>query len=304
MSAMTTGVGEPVGFVESHTFAVMGKLEEGSLPPFYVALGEGEAGQRIVKIEYGLQAGTSATLKVFHNGAEVTGLTALKAEGSAKSTDMRAKDKAEEEEGKLAPLVLKEDDSLGVEISAISGEPEGLTVTIFVEHQVDLGQGPPGPTGSAGAEGKEGPEGKEGSGGGGFPGSVAMAYLNTKTKMPAAATLVACDTIIKDPGSNFDITDGYYVAPAEGYYQVDGNVYVSPSSEEYANISVRIGSTEVLAGSEIKNDTELVAGLTVGGIIFAKAGDHIGLYLYLGTAEKEVGAEGEARNRLSVLRVA
>jgi|ERR1022692_248275 hypothetical protein len=137
--------------------------------------------------------------------------------------------------------------------------------------------------------------------------TVAMAYRKAKQKIPDAAyTLVKLDTVIKDPGSNVNVAEGFYTVPAEGYYQVSANVALkaAASTEIYAVIYVN-GVAKITGGTGI-NTVEESAASSVAGIAFCKAADKIELRVYQhnAVAKEQETLENETDNRLSVVRVA
>lgn len=121
----------------------------------------------------------------------------------------------------------------------------------------------------------------------GFELSVAMAYRKAEQGIPSGVvTKLELDTVIKDPGSNMTVSagNGFYTAPAEGYFQVEAAWTINTLS---TNTFIRIASagTEKLRGVQGKE----LQTTTVAGVIFCKKGDKISVEV-----AQESGAERKA----------
>ena len=154
--------------------------------------------------------------------------------------------------------------------------------------------------GPAGATGPEGPTlGTT---------TVAMAYRKVKQKIPDAAyTTVKLDTEQNDPGKNMNLTSGVYVAPADGYYQVSGNVYMTLATNTDAYSAIYVNGTKVIIGSEsLSTGLAEATSSSVSGVVFAKKGEEIELkaYQHNTVAKEQETIVDASANRLSVVRVA
>jgi hypothetical protein len=158
------------------------------------------------------------------------------------------------------------------------------------------------PAGTEGQQGKEGPAGPEGKG----PGEkgIANGHRVAKQALPAIThTRIQIDTADRDPGGNLNVTagQGYYVAPAEGFYEVSG-MWEAPAtaSGPVMQASIGVNGTEVVAGSQLYSTQAVV--LVVAGVVFCKAGDHIELLAYSSYAIEtpEAPVIGASPHRLMV----
>ena len=129
--------------------------------------------------------------------------------------------------------------------------------------------------------------------------SVGIAYRKAARGIPnATLTSIAVDTVIKDPGKNISTEKGVYVAPAEGYYHVDGQAQIVGG--KLAIVAIFLNGTEVIRGVQLA-ETSVAAQAT--GIIFCKAKEEIDLRVYQGSGAEQKLELGEAFNRLMVMRV-
>ncbi len=109
----------------TRTYAVSGLVAVASgamnfLPPFYEPVDAGTT-KKLAGVRYGIRAGTSATLAVTQNGTNVSGLGALSATTTPTTT---------------APTVapgVTDGDSFAIVVSAVSGGPDGLSVSLIFE---------------------------------------------------------------------------------------------------------------------------------------------------------------------------
>lgn len=109
-----------------HTFTVPGDVlvpsgENYVVPPIFIPVPAGQTAS-IARVIYRINAGTSATFNVIRNGAGVTGLTGLIATTTPASTTQSQ--------------ALAADDLLSIVITAVSGTPKNMTVTVFVDYTV------------------------------------------------------------------------------------------------------------------------------------------------------------------------
>ncbi len=133
--------------------------------------------------------------------------------------------------------------------------------------------------------------------------SIAIAYRNAEQKIVSGGfRQVKVDKAVKDPGSNFDLVNGYYVVPADGYYAVSGGTFMK--TKGIFGASIFLSGVEECRGSYTKVEVESEVGASVSGIIFAKKGEKIELYVEQASgAEKTLIVGFQQLNFLSVARV-
>ena len=119
----------PVAHVNriGHTWAISGEIKVASgdtdfLIPFFVSLASGQTA-KIVKARHVINSGTSATVKVQKNGADVTGFTGIVVGTTAGNTDP-------------ADVTIADDDKLALVVTAVNGTPKNMTFTLFLEYTV------------------------------------------------------------------------------------------------------------------------------------------------------------------------
>lgn len=131
--------------------------------------------------------------------------------------------------------------------------------------------------------------------------AVAMAYRKAAQGIPDKTfTKIKVDTIIKDPGGNIESEVGYKV-PAEGYYQVSGQV-IFDGVYTAALAAIYVNGVEKLRGTQ--NGGAGIQSPVVDGIVFATKGQKIELIAYqeAGAEHKLLVSTGEF-NYLTVMRV-
>ena len=142
-----------------------------------------------------------------------------------------------------------------------------------------------------------------------FGNTVAMAHRNAEQQITNAAfNRVKLDTIIKDPGSNVNIAEGFYLAPAEGYYHAEGQVGFGATAVINAVFiaSIGVNGAEQNRGVRMQQASAVAAAnnVTVSAIVFCAKGDKIELLAFQNTGG-EVGLPTAAfANYLHVVRVA
>ncbi len=107
-----------------HTFALMGTIAVPSgdtdfIPPFYIEPPQG-CTPYLISLKHKINSGTSVTYKLQINGSDATGFTALSAtttEAVVNPTD----------------VVLASGDRVAVVVTAVSGAPKNLTISLVIE---------------------------------------------------------------------------------------------------------------------------------------------------------------------------
>jgi hypothetical protein len=139
--------------------------------------------------------------------------------------------------------------------------------------------------------------------------TAASAYRSTTQKIPTASpTRIKLDKTIFDLGSNYNIVEGFYVAPATGYYSVAGVVSIALTAVAEATfiVSIFVNGAERIRGHRFEGKP-VGSGLcngTAAGILKLAKGDKVELIGWQFTgAERELEL-AENENRLDVVRVA
>ena len=91
-----------------------------AIPPMLVTIPTGKTA-KLLSVRYGILGGTSATFKLQRNGADMTGYTGLSATTTPAQTDQ-------------ADVSLANGDKLQPIVTAVSGSPVGLSVSIVIEY--------------------------------------------------------------------------------------------------------------------------------------------------------------------------
>lgn len=116
-------------FRYGQTWAIAGPINVPSgnvdfINPFYVSLAAGQTAS-LVSARYRINGGTSVTFSVRRNGftagQNVTGFTGLSATTTATTTDP-------------ANVALANNDQLAIVVTTVSGTPQNLSVTLFIEY--------------------------------------------------------------------------------------------------------------------------------------------------------------------------
>lgn len=108
-----------------HTYGVISKIkvpngQKDFIIPFFVSLASGQTA-KLVKARHKINAGTSVTCKLQKNGSDITGFTGISITTTAADTDP-------------ADVTLANDDKLALVVTGISGTPQNLSFTIFIEY--------------------------------------------------------------------------------------------------------------------------------------------------------------------------
>jgi hypothetical protein len=111
----------------------------------------------------------------------------------------------------------------------------------------------------------------------------AIAYRTAAQSIPSAVfTKVAVDTVLPDPGSHFDLANGWYVCPNDGFYAVFGEWAASIFTKETAVIgAVYVNGVERIRDNRF--NTPLGGAeyaVPVSAIVYCKAGDRIELWAF------------------------
>ena len=111
-------------FYTSNTYAISGeiKVPSGSVDyivPFYVPVKSGTT-VKLIAVRHSIQSGTSATVKLTKNGTDITGFTSMSVTTTDTSTDP-------------TDVTLADNDEIALVVTAVSGTPKHLTVTLIYE---------------------------------------------------------------------------------------------------------------------------------------------------------------------------
>jgi hypothetical protein len=110
-----------------HTFAVGGTIAVPSgdtdfIPPFFISKMAGQT-VKLVKARYRINGGTSATVKLQNNGSDITGFTGMSVTTTTAETDP-------------TDVTLADNDLIALVVTAVSGTPKNLSVTLVLEHTI------------------------------------------------------------------------------------------------------------------------------------------------------------------------
>lgn len=107
-----------------HTYAISGNIvipagQTNFINPFFVSLAGGQV-SNIVKCRHRINAGTSATVKLTRNGIDIPGYTGIAVTTTAADTAG-------------GTIALANNDVIALVVTGISGTPQNLSFTIFIE---------------------------------------------------------------------------------------------------------------------------------------------------------------------------
>lgn len=110
-----------------HTYAVVDKVKVPSgqknfIIPFFVSTSGGQT-IKLVKARHRINAGTSVTCKLQKNDVDITGFTGITVTQASADTDP-------------TDVTLADNDKLALVVTGISGVPQNLTFSIFIENTV------------------------------------------------------------------------------------------------------------------------------------------------------------------------
>lgn len=114
-----------VTFHLTHTWLVAGDVlvptgQDDVIPSFFVAENTGSQSVTLKRLRAKIGAGTSATVKLQRNGADVSGYTGITVTTTAADTS--------------GDVALSSNDELQLVVTAVSGTPENLSATLVMEH--------------------------------------------------------------------------------------------------------------------------------------------------------------------------
>lgn len=125
VSVSTMGPQGPAGvstFQTVHTYAISGTLNTiDFIPPMFFQKLTTQAAT-LKKLVHQISSGTSATIKLQKNGADITGYTGISVTQTKSST--------------VQDSTLADNDALKLVITAVSGSPQNLTATLVIEHNI------------------------------------------------------------------------------------------------------------------------------------------------------------------------
>lgn len=107
------------------TYAIAGEIkvpvgQVDFVVPFFVSLAGGQTAD-LVKARHQINIGTSVTCKLQKNGVDIAGFTGISVTTTPADTNP-------------TDVVLADNDELALVVTAVSGIPQNLTFTIFIEH--------------------------------------------------------------------------------------------------------------------------------------------------------------------------
>jgi hypothetical protein len=108
-----------------HTWAISGEIavpsgDDDFIIPFFVSFASGQTAS-LVKARYRINSGTSVTCKLQRNDVDITGFTGISVTTTESNTDP-------------TDVVLADDDKLSLVVTGVSGTPNNLSFTIFLEY--------------------------------------------------------------------------------------------------------------------------------------------------------------------------
>jgi hypothetical protein len=113
-------------FATVHGIGVLGAVETGTLPGMFVAVAPGQT-VKLAAASHRIRSGTNVSWRLQRNGSDVAGFGTA---GSPIVSDTTA------DTVDPADVTLADGDELTVVISAVSGSPADLSITIVLGHEV------------------------------------------------------------------------------------------------------------------------------------------------------------------------
>lgn len=108
---------------------------------------------------------------------------------------------------------------------------------------------------------------------------VARAHVGTAGSTGTGAQKVPIDTVDYDPTASVSTTNHRFTAPAAGYYQVNGEVYVTGSANVYLYLYKNGASVTYGAPGNLTSQQD-----TISDLIYLNAGDYIELWVNTGSS--------------------
>lgn len=107
------------------TYAIAGEIkvpvgQVDFIVPFFVSLAAGQTAD-LVKARHQINVGTSVTCKLQKNGIDIAGFTGISVTTTPADTNP-------------TDVVLADNDELALVVTAVSGTPQNMTFTLFIEH--------------------------------------------------------------------------------------------------------------------------------------------------------------------------
>ena len=125
LNSKTTATGHTHTYRIPHTWGISGEIgvangQTGYLLPMFISLASGQSAS-LVSCRHRLNAGGTVNFTVYRNGTAITGFTNITASTTTTTTDP-------------ANVSLASDDMISVEVNSITGTPQNLSLTIFIEN--------------------------------------------------------------------------------------------------------------------------------------------------------------------------
>jgi len=110
-----------------HTWAIPGPIAVASgdtdfIVPFFVSFDATTQAVKLASARHRINSGTSATVKLQKNGADVTGFTAISVTPTSTTTDP-------------TDVSLADGDRIALVVTAVSGSPINMTFTVFLQYE-------------------------------------------------------------------------------------------------------------------------------------------------------------------------
>lgn len=125
IAALESGGGGDKVYRIGHTYGIISKIkvpngQKDFVIPFFVSLSSGQTA-KLVKARHIINDGTSVTCKLQKNDSDITGFTSISVTTTAADTDP-------------TDVTLADNDKIALVVTAISGNPQNMSFTIFIEY--------------------------------------------------------------------------------------------------------------------------------------------------------------------------
>ena len=125
LNSKTTATGHTHTYRIPHTWGISGDIgvangQTGYLLPMFISLASGQSAS-LVSCRHRLNAGGTVNFTIYRNGTALTGFTNITASTTATTTDP-------------SNISLASNDMISVEVNSITGSPQNLSLTIFIEN--------------------------------------------------------------------------------------------------------------------------------------------------------------------------